>query len=260
MERKWPVRLGGAAVLAFMTNAGLAQSVGFPTTNGLRLFGYFEQPHLNIHRFPKWTDVLARYDRERRDGTAACRVGACPGQQWKALLVALRGEASEAQLHKINAFVNRVPFRSDRSNFGVADYWQTPGEFFARGGDCEDYAIAKYFSLRHLNWDAEAVRLVVAMHEGRREIHALLAAPAAGTVMILDNLLPVPADHRTLRQYRPIYSINEHAWWFHSRGAAVVQISRAEQATIATSPCGAAAAALPLLAGLGLLEPAPARK
>ena len=45
--------------------------------------------------------------------------------------------------------------------WGVMDYWETPAEFFQKSGDCEDFAIAKYFALRDLGFPASQMRIVV---------------------------------------------------------------------------------------------------
>jgi len=37
-----------------------------------------------------------------------------------------------------------VPYQTDSTNYGTSDYWAQPDQFFANGGDCEDYAIASY--------------------------------------------------------------------------------------------------------------------
>ena len=42
--------------------------------------------------------------------------------------------------------MNRSPYIVDPINWGVKDYWESPGQFFSRKGDCEDYAIAKYLT------------------------------------------------------------------------------------------------------------------
>jgi len=55
------------------------------------------------------------------------------------------------KITQVNAIVNRVHYRSDKKQYGTGDYWASPMEFFDNGqGDCEDYAIAKYYALRAL--------------------------------------------------------------------------------------------------------------
>ena len=213
-DRGWA---GIAAALAIaLALAFVSPAAAFETPASMRLFGFGERATLGTGEFPKWTQMLARYEHEKLLEAQVCLAGPCRLQNWRAHLRTLAGRDKLAQLRAVNAYVNGFVFRTDQSNYGMMDYWATPREFFARGGDCEDFSIAKYLSLRHLGWDMDYVRLVVTMHERRRELHAVLAVKTGPTIWILDNLLPEPTDHRQLSYYRPIYSINEQAWWRHT--------------------------------------------
>ena len=60
-------------------------------------------------------------------------------------------EAIDEKLYSINRFFNRFDFVDDLVHWNEKDYWATPIEFISTGaGDCEDYTIAKYFSLIEL--------------------------------------------------------------------------------------------------------------
>lgn len=181
----------------------------------VRLFGSSENVNHDISPFPKWTAVLARYARERHLEDAPCAGGACHLQAWKAFVETLRGKDRLTQLRAVNAYANRIPYRSDLDRHGVADYWATPRETFASSGDCEDYAIIKYLSLKKLGWSASELRIVVLKHEVRNELHAVLVAYVNGTAYVLDNLIPDVREHAAIRYYRPIFSINETAWHYH---------------------------------------------
>jgi predicted transglutaminase-like cysteine proteinase len=181
----------------------------------VRLFGSSENVNRDISPFPKWTGMLARYASERHLEDAPCNGGACHLQEWKAFVESLRGEDPMMQLEAVNAYANRIAYRSDLDRHGIADYWATPLESFGRSADCEDYAIIKYLSLRKLGWPADDLRIVVLKHEVRNELHAVLVAYAGGTAWVLDNLLPDVREHAAIRHYRPIFSINEAAWHYH---------------------------------------------
>ncbi|MCW5771169.1 MAG: transglutaminase-like cysteine peptidase [Rhodospirillaceae bacterium] len=183
-------------------------------TSIVRLFGSQENSNPDIAPFPKWTGVLRRYAAERNLEDAPC-VGACPLQRWNAFVAGLAGRDRLSQLEAVNAYANRVPYQTDQSRFGQIDYWATPREFFGRSGDCEDYAIAKYLSLRKLGWRAQDLRIAVIKDESRNELHAVLIAYLDGTAYVLDNLNSRVVEHAAIRHYRPIFSINEVAWHFH---------------------------------------------
>ncbi len=223
--------------IAAVAAVSISPSAAFEMLGSMRLFGYGERASLGVADFPKWTRMLERYARERALETMPCRQGACALQRWHAHVESLKGRSANEQLRAIDAYVNRARFVHDSINYGIADHWATPRELFARGGDCEDYAITKYLSLKRLGWDMENVRVVVSMDTRRRELHAILAAKSGGTIWILDNLLSEPADHRKVAQYRPIFSINEHAWWLHTRPGAPTLVSEDERDLLQRASC-----------------------
>ena len=200
----------GAAVLGAPSSAADPMAAA-----SLRLFGSSENVNHDISPFPKWTGMLQRYAREKHLEDAACTNGSCRLQEWKAFVATLRGQDRLRQLQAVNAYANRIPYRSDLDRHGVADYWSTPRETFGRSADCEDYAIVKYLSLRKLGWSASELRIVVLKHEVRNELHAVLVAYANGTAYVLDNLIPDVREHAAIRYYHPIFSINETAWHYH---------------------------------------------
>jgi predicted transglutaminase-like cysteine proteinase len=63
-------------------------------------------------------------------------------------------------LDKINKKINGVKYEPDETNSGTKDTWYTPKEFYENGsGDCEDFAIAKYFQLKSMGYDPEDMRI-----------------------------------------------------------------------------------------------------
>jgi predicted transglutaminase-like cysteine proteinase len=137
----------------------------------------------------------------------------------QALLQASRALPPEAQLQAVNRFFNsRILFTSDQEVWGQLDYWASPLETLAKGvGDCEDYAIAKYFSLLALGMPAARLRLVYvrAMLDGRSQAHMVLGYyPEEGDdVLVLDNLQDQisPAARRV--DLKPVFSFNTEGLW-----------------------------------------------
>ena len=138
----------------------------------------------------------------------------CHLEHWRAEIATLDLLPEQGQVARLNRWINQVPFRSDAENWG-RDYWAAPGEFFARGGDCEDYAIAKYAALRRLGVAAERLRIVVLADELRGVVHAGLVLRQSGGDWFLDNLIGEPQRWSETRHYRPIYSLNEAGAWLH---------------------------------------------
>jgi predicted transglutaminase-like cysteine proteinase len=126
------------------------------------------------------------------------------------------------QLQAVNAFFNqRILFRDDTEVWGQVDYWASPLETLGKGaGDCEDYAIAKYFSLLALGVPIAKLRLVYVRAQiggpnGVVQAHMVLAWYAAPDAepLILDNLITEvrPASRRP--DLTPVFSFNSDGLW-----------------------------------------------
>jgi len=119
-------------------------------------------------------------------------------------------------LRKVNEFYNQVPYASDQEHWNVEDYWATPIEFVASfGGDCEDYAIAKYMTLKFAGVPIERLRITYVRAIKLGVTHMVLAyypTPDAEP-WILDNLIGdiKKASERT--DLLPVYSFNDEDLW-----------------------------------------------
>ena len=184
-----------------------------PAVSG-RLFGQMGIKAGSIASLPKWTVLLRRMGDENLLGQCAAGLG-CRGKaaEWFADVQTWRGEDRRTQMVAVQRMVNQMPYLEDRDVWGRSDYWATPREFLASSGDCEDYAITKYYSLKALGWPERDVRLVVLHDEERDTPHAVLAVRLDNQTYILDNLLTEPLPDRLLRQYRPYYAVNAEARW-----------------------------------------------
>ncbi|MCX7141516.1 MAG: transglutaminase-like cysteine peptidase [Proteobacteria bacterium] len=122
-------------------------------------------------------------------------------------------QGSEVELlSSVNNYVNRIPFLSDMQHWGVEDYWATPAEALAsNGADCEDFSIAKYFTLKELGVPIERLRITYVKAVRLNQAHMVLAYyPVPNAVpLILDNLEEKvrPANERT--DLIPVYSFND---------------------------------------------------
>lgn len=139
-----------------------------------------------------------------------------------------------ALIRQINEFYNHVPYYSDQQHWGQADYWATPIEFYASwGGDCEDYAIAKYMSLKELGVPVERMRITYVRAVKIGETHMVLAyypQPDADP-WILDNLIDEVQAGSARNDLIPVYSFNDDDLWLASGnsrkgGAASVRLWR----------------------------------
>lgn len=156
---------------------------------------------------------VAQLSQQKYGGRAGAIV-----KDWGNVLNIFKSGSEQQKLKDINEFFNRkLQFVDDQKNWGQNDYWATPIESLVKGaGDCEDYAIAKYFSLKFLGVPVTKLRItyVKAKIGGAgsnvTQAHMVLtyyASPDAEPV-ILDNLISEirPASRRG--DLLPIFSFN----------------------------------------------------
>ncbi len=120
------------------------------------------------------------------------------------------------ELQFFNRFWNKVPYYSDQKHWGVDDYWATPVEMQAsNGGDCEDYSIAKYFSLKEFGVSPGKLRITYVRALQLNESHMVLAyypTPNADPY-ILDNLTGKLVHASERADLEPVYSFNDDDMW-----------------------------------------------
>lgn len=176
-----------------------------------QLFGHDEVRHTDLTPFTKWTGVLNRFKRSFNANANRPEVA-----KWLSFIGSLEGASVEKKISAVNAYFNKIRFVPDSKNYGMRDYWATPIEFLTRGeGDCEDYAISKYISLRALGVPKDKMRLAIVNDSVMRMPHALLIVYNKGQAMVLDNQNPDILDSADISRYTPIYSISQLAWWRH---------------------------------------------
>lgn len=168
------------------------------------------QPGETTELSTKWTRVLA----ETAAGRAACPPAAESCRLWSQLTAEMAEARDEIELlARVNDALNALPYRSDERAWAATDYWATPAEFLSRGGDCEDFAIAKYFLLRELGLPAEAMRIAVVQDTAQGLMHAVLVVQTPQGAFVLDNLATgiVPAGGAA--QYEALFAVNQQSIW-----------------------------------------------
>ncbi|WP_223503552.1 cysteine protease LapG [Pseudomonas sp. GL-RE-29] len=143
------------------------------------------------------------------------------GQQriddWQRLLSTQKQIGELQQLNVVNRFFNsQVRYVEDQDLWRQVDYWETPIEALWKGaGDCEDYAIAKYFSLRHLGVSSDKLRItyVKALRQNRAHMVLTYYPTPDAIPLVLDSLVDTikPANQRT--DLLPVYSFNAEGMW-----------------------------------------------
>lgn len=140
------------------------------------------------------------------------------GRAWFKLMQPNTEDTERDMLVKVNRFFNMFNFIDDIKLWGVKNYWATPIEFIGvNGGDCEDYSIAKYFTLLELGIPDDKMRITMVKAVKLNQYHMVLAyydTPSA-MPLILDNIDGIikPASQRN--DLIPIYSFNASQLWLN---------------------------------------------
>ena len=153
-------------------------------------------------------------------------------RDWQELINNGQDGMDKEKIETVNRFFNRMQFVSDADHWGREDYWATPVEFLASmGGDCEDFSIAKYFTLKAMGIPENKLNLtyVKALQLNQHHMVMTYYEKPGGEPLVLDNLVDVilPASQR--KDLLPIYSFNGSALWLakeRGRGKLVGSSSR----------------------------------
>lgn len=168
-----------------------------------------------VASLPSWRHVLAKLDTDARrvarcQSDAGCRdIAAKP---MAALVSHLPSGSPRALIEQVNRHFNSFPYVSDRKGGRYVDHWLSPIEFIQTSGDCEDYAIAKYFVLRLMGVPDERMWIVLVRDERRQLDHAVLLVDVGADTLVLDNLAAL-ADWSRFPHYKPMYAFNGQATW-----------------------------------------------
>jgi predicted transglutaminase-like cysteine proteinase len=178
-------------------------------------FGIVTAPAASPTLWATWHGVREDIDSNRRL-LERCRAdlehcGSSGAKLILGIVAAARGQAGRARLGQINRAINlAVRPVSDLALYGTADRWAAPLDTLTLGaGDCEDYAIAKYFDLQLADVPEHDLRLLI-VHDLRvHQDHAVLAVRQDGHWLILDNRRLLMLEAAQLQDYVPVIMIRD---------------------------------------------------
>jgi len=130
-------------------------------------------------------------------------------------------------LDSVNAYFNRIPFVSDLAHWGMKDYWATPSEVLAsNGADCEDYSIAKYFTLKEMGVPIERLRMIYVKVSRMDEAHMVLAYYASPNAapLILDNLNDKVRSASDRSDLITVFSFNDESLSYMRTGQPTINV------------------------------------
>jgi predicted transglutaminase-like cysteine proteinase len=161
----------------------------------------------------KWRKAESEM-RADRDAAAACRTSfehcSPAARRLVELIEKAKSLTGRARLGHVNRDVNvAVRFVNDEAQHGVTDLWTSPLTTLAAGrGDCEDYAIAKYFVLREAGIAEDDLQLLLVRDNVVRQDHATLAVRLDGRWLVLDNRSNLMVEPSELNSLTPLFTLD----------------------------------------------------
>jgi predicted transglutaminase-like cysteine proteinase len=198
--------------------AGTLASSGSTEGTGLSAepFGLFASPLSWGALREKWLGVERKLDDERVQ-LALCegdpdRCASPAALQFLAIVNSVKTREGRARLGEINRAINlAIRPMSDLAQYSEIDVWSSPLVTFAHGaGDCEDYAIAKFAALRQAGVSPDDLRILIMRDTVHGEDHAVAAARLDGHWLMLDNRRMAMVEDDYVRNYRPLFVIDQH--------------------------------------------------
>ncbi len=204
--------------VALISTAGSSEA--FAAKNAVAsFFNSKETRSSNLKPFKKWTNALKKFSKEKaaqaKGNCKSTKFNKCYYDSWMRFLKKLRNKTPLEKIKAVNTRMNKARYITDPNNWGKKDYWESPGEFFSRFGDCEDYAIVKYLSLRMLGIKNDQMRVVALKDLNLKIGHAVLVVYLDGKILMLDNQIKKVIETKKVRHYQPVFSINAKYWWRH---------------------------------------------
>lgn len=139
---------------------------------------------------------------------------------WDRMIESTRDKKLVVKLKTVNDFFNTIKYQRDNKVWKKSDYWASPFEFMGMGaGDCEDYAIAKYFALRTLGIPDEKLKITYVKLKTKNkkfeEAHMVLNyynKPNSNPI-VLDNVNKSLKLATKRKDLKPVYSFNASGLW-----------------------------------------------
>ncbi len=203
-----------AVFIVVVLGMGSMASAATPKPKKPKLLGTMEFKG-KIQKLPKWSRVVTKmqawkgYFQDSKTANHPSKSG------WYALKSQIKGKPNKEKLKAVTKFFNKWPYRLDKANWGVSEYWATPWEFLRKSGDCEDYSIAKFYALQEVGFSQDQMRIVAVKDAIRGIGHAVLAVYTDNDIFILDNQTVMVLSHTKYKHYIPQYSVNEKFRWMH---------------------------------------------
>ncbi|HIP45683.1 MAG TPA: hypothetical protein EYG93_10225 [Sulfurospirillum arcachonense] len=128
----------------------------------------------------------------------------------------IKDDDDKSKIEKVNRYINKIIPKYDANNYKNEEYWATPFEFFSNiGGDCEDYVIAKMYSLERLGISPKIMYMSAVKEKYAGGDHMVLSlhVDRNSSPIVLDNLSTrvLPIDKRV--DLELVFMFNEYGFY-----------------------------------------------
>ncbi len=137
-------------------------------------------------------------------------------QKWTDLMKIGSDLREEDKLVSVNRFFNHMKWVEDEELWGQKDYWATPVESLLKNaGDCEDFSIAKYFTLLEMGVPEEKLKISYVKYQHNRLAHMVLTyyPEANSEPLILDNTTSDILKSSERTDLVPVFHLNNLGVW-----------------------------------------------
>jgi predicted transglutaminase-like cysteine proteinase len=147
----------------------------------------------------QWFAMMGRHNLLSRNEDNAANF-----KQWLRQLDGLKGKSIAEKAKGVDALIDQqVQYVSDVQTYRKTDYWASPMETIARKqGDCDDFAVLKYYALRHLGVDPERMYIVAVGTTSEKLDHATLMVNTAESGLLTSAWQGV--SHRVFGTEKPV--------------------------------------------------------
>lgn len=163
----------------------------------------------SIGNLPKWERIVDFYDMTNLQSPSKEYRG------WWNFIREARKLSPLDQITYVNKTLNKFPYKQDNWIYARDDHWASPSEFLKNGGDCEDYAIIKYMTLRRLGFDADQMKIAIIYDVYSGTDHAYLVVNFGNKNFILDSREDKTDPAYFTKRYQPHYAFSEAGIWHY---------------------------------------------
>ncbi len=161
----------------------------------------------SIDNLPKWERIIDFYEMANLNNPSAAY------REWWAFIRSLKNHHPADQIKIVNEQLNKYPYKQDNWVYKRRDHWATPSEFLENGGDCEDFAIIKYMTLRRLGFRADQMKIAMVYDVYSGTDHSYLVLEHGKQSFILDSREETMEPSDFTKRYKPHYAFNEAGIW-----------------------------------------------